>query len=165
MKLFNLYTVELVMLERIIQKFPDLKQGVIVDKVTPNSPAASAGIESQDIIIQCNGEVVESCLQFLDMIWDKIGKRVDLVIARLDGSHRNFSIVVNVNPTQLNRWPLPSRTPLSDKMFKCSSPANVLKFGQRKGKSRKRIIHQTATRSQSKKRKGISIHLFKRLFF
>ncbi|KAH6826995.1 hypothetical protein C2S53_016138 [Perilla frutescens var. hirtella] len=63
MELSNLFVVELHILEDIIQKIPDIKEGVIVDKVTPNSPAGSVGVESGDIIIACDGKHVKGFLQ------------------------------------------------------------------------------------------------------
>ncbi|XP_057771948.1 putative protease Do-like 14 [Salvia miltiorrhiza] len=174
MKLLNLYAVHLLILEKIIQKFPNLKQGVMVDEVTPNSPAESVGISSQDIIIECDGEVVEGCLQFFDLMWDKVGKRIDLVVARLDGSHQNFSIMVaDINPTQFNRWPLPTphKDPFGDGMFDSSSPASVLKLDEGTSQATRRNVASKLKKrkgkvtSQSKKRKGIHLNLCKRLVF
>ncbi|XVF57617.1 hypothetical protein PTKIN_Ptkin06aG0219600 [Pterospermum kingtungense] len=63
MELSNLFTIKVCIWERIIQKFPDIKKGIIIDEVTPNSPAGSAGVHPDDIIIECDGTVVNSSLQ------------------------------------------------------------------------------------------------------
>ncbi|XP_050220570.1 putative protease Do-like 14 [Mercurialis annua] len=100
--------------EKIVREFPDISNGVIVEKVTPGSPAALAGICPNDVIVELGGKDVRSCLELFEMIWDKAGKRVDLVLLRASNSARlGLSMVVGaVHADQLHSWPLPEERDL-----------------------------------------------------
>ncbi|CAA0839903.1 Trypsin family protein with PDZ domain [Striga hermonthica] len=108
MELSNLFTVEVWTWEKIIQKFPSIKMGVLVDEVAPNSPAGSVSVQPNDVIVECDGVAITSNLQFFDLIWDKTGNMVKLGLARTsDGSRENLSVMVaDASPTQFNRWPI-----------------------------------------------------------
>ncbi|XP_050215683.1 putative protease Do-like 14 [Mercurialis annua] len=95
--------------EKIVREFPDISNGVIVEEVTPGSPAALAGICPNDVIVELGGKDVRSCLELFEMMWDKAGKRVDLVLLRASNSARlDLSMVVGaVRADQLYSWPLP----------------------------------------------------------
>ncbi|KAL6520854.1 hypothetical protein OROGR_017423 [Orobanche gracilis] len=104
----NLFTLRIGVLEKIMRKFPDLKVfeiGIIVDEVAPDSPAGSSGLRPSDIIIRCDGADVRSSLQFFDVIWDKVGKSVELVAITTDGTQRTLNVVV-ADTTHLYRWPI-----------------------------------------------------------
>lgn len=104
----NLYVADLDMLEKIIQKFPNVFKGVIVEEVTNGSSADSAGICPNDVIVECDGKRIEGALQFFDVMWDKTGDQVELVVLReSDGSRMLCKIMVEkTSPHHFYRWPV-----------------------------------------------------------
>ncbi|XP_050218714.1 putative protease Do-like 14 [Mercurialis annua] len=109
MELSNLYMKSECYLEFVIQRFPNIFEGVVVDKVPPKSTAYNTGILPADIIVECDGKCFETVLEFLDLIWDKAGKPVNLSVLRpSDGSRLNVTMVVGkVHPNRYNSWPVP----------------------------------------------------------
>jgi serine protease Do len=68
--------------------------GLIVSDVLPNSPAASAGIQVQDIVLSADANAMDTVAQFATMFYTKHrGERVQLQILR--GS-RSFTAIVPV---------------------------------------------------------------------
>ncbi|KAL6509962.1 hypothetical protein OROMI_034984 [Orobanche minor] len=63
MQVSNLYAAPPTKLEFIIQNFPNIFKGVIVESVTPGSSADSAGILPDDVIVQCNNDIVHVFLE------------------------------------------------------------------------------------------------------
>ncbi|KAL6526154.1 hypothetical protein OROMI_029794 [Orobanche minor] len=91
MKLANLHTANLEILEQFLLKFPTFYSGVIVTKVfrlsgfsvLDNSAAHCCGLHSEDVIVQCDAALVRSTLEFFEKIWDKVGASVELTVLRL----------------------------------------------------------------------------------
>ncbi|KAF3667266.1 hypothetical protein FXO38_08688 [Capsicum annuum] len=82
MEVTNLYAAPIEILERIIQKFPDVLKGVIVEEVAPGSSAEAAGIKYNDVIIQFGGKRIECVLELFESTWNKVGELVKLVVIR-----------------------------------------------------------------------------------
>ncbi|KAL6493207.1 hypothetical protein OROGR_032966 [Orobanche gracilis] len=96
----NFYAADLYLMEKVIQKFPSICNGVLVEKVIQGSSADSAGLHFNDVIVQCDGETVRSFLEIY-------GVDVGYVIREL---HQNDPIYVNmvvdeVAVEKFNRWP------------------------------------------------------------
>ncbi|CAO2816846.1 unnamed protein product [Amaranthus hypochondriacus] len=68
--------------KRVIQRFPSISKGVVVEKVIPGSFAESAGLKLYDVIIQCGGKTVQSFIEFFEILWDNVGHSVDLLVVR-----------------------------------------------------------------------------------
>ena len=67
-------------------------EGVLVTQVFPDNPAAKAGIEPKDIILEVNGHKVKTSRELSRMIADaSVGQKVDIVLLR-KGNKKNFSI-------------------------------------------------------------------------
>ncbi|CAL5321530.1 unnamed protein product [Camellia sinensis] len=81
MEMTNLYAASVDKLERIIQKFPNIVKGVLVEK-------------------------------FYGIIWDKVGKYVEVVVIReRSDALLNLTMVVDeTSADKFNRWPLPKRS-------------------------------------------------------
>ncbi|XVF57618.1 hypothetical protein PTKIN_Ptkin06aG0219700 [Pterospermum kingtungense] len=95
MQVIRPFAAEVGELEKIVQKFPNISIGIVVEEVTPESPAAFAGICPNDVIVQFGSKDVQSCLELFEVIWDKVGKRVDLVVLRAsNGARLDLSMVV-----------------------------------------------------------------------
>ncbi|KAL6539208.1 hypothetical protein OROGR_011857 [Orobanche gracilis] len=93
-------------LELVLLAFPNTSRGV-VDEVTNWSLLKlppSTKILKSDIIIECDGKPVGGTLEFLELIWDKVGESVRLTLLRpSDGCRLNVTVTVgNVDPSQLN---------------------------------------------------------------
>ncbi|KNA04374.1 hypothetical protein SOVF_200360 isoform B [Spinacia oleracea] len=101
------YVADLDVTEKIIQKFPSISKGVIVEKVIPGSFAYSAGLRPNDVIIQCGGKEVPSFLEFLEIILDNVGKFVELVVARVGCVTLLYPkmMIGELTSDKLNRWP------------------------------------------------------------
>lgn len=71
------------------------------------SPAEQAGILHSDVVVQCGKKVVESFLEFYDIIWKKVGKTVKVVVVRESSpTHLNLEVFIDDNsPDKTNRWP------------------------------------------------------------
>ncbi|PIA31986.1 hypothetical protein AQUCO_04700097v1 [Aquilegia coerulea] len=105
----NLYAAKAVKLAQILKNFPDIFTGVIVEKVIPESPAASSGILPGDVIIKCAGNIVRSFLQFFVIILDNVGKSVEVMVIR-QGKTAPFNltlVVTEITTDQFYSWPLP----------------------------------------------------------
>ncbi|KAI7993080.1 putative protease Do-like 14 [Camellia lanceoleosa] len=81
LEMTNLYAASVGKLEKIISKF-NISKGVLVEKVIKGSPAERAGILDGDVIIQCGKKVVQSFLEFYNIIWKKVGKKVGVIVIR-----------------------------------------------------------------------------------
>ncbi|KAM3252943.1 putative protease Do-like 14 [Capsicum annuum] len=101
MEATNLYAIPVRVAERIIQKFPDVLKGVIVDKVVPGSSAESAGIKHGDVIIQFAGKKIESLLELFESTWNKVGESVEVTVLRTSNDGPlHLSMVVNEAPPE-----------------------------------------------------------------
>lgn len=103
----NFYAADLDVIEKVLQKFPNVSKGVSVEQVTPGSPADSAGLRFNDVIFQCGGKAVQSFLEFLEIMWDNVGHHVELVVAR--PGHATLLplniTVAELELDKLNSWP------------------------------------------------------------
>src|SRR2546423_2760729 len=70
------------------------ERGVVVGRVTPDSPAAKAGLKEKDVITEVNGQRVEGAAQFRRMIHEiPAGRTVQLGIWR-DGHAQALSVTL-----------------------------------------------------------------------
>jgi len=82
--------------------------GVIVERVSPGSPAQSAGVLPGDIIINLNGQSISNVSEVIDLMTElSPGDEVSLSVER-DGFSATLGLVsVAMNPMQsINRFPL-----------------------------------------------------------
>jgi serine protease Do len=57
--------------------------GVRIAKVAPAGPAATAGLEAEDILLRCNGSPIRDVRQFIRTVQDSpIGKHIELAVLR-----------------------------------------------------------------------------------
>lgn len=119
-KVSDLYNADLYFLEKSAMKFPTICDGIIVTKVKEGSVADLAGIQPKDVIVGCSGQNIYSSLQFLDLIWDRVGESIDISLIRPDTCFSfDLSIIVDeLDEANLNSWPLPKER----KAFKIDYP-------------------------------------------
>ncbi|KAK1362944.1 hypothetical protein POM88_038505 [Heracleum sosnowskyi] len=92
---------------RVNELFPNVCNGVLVEKVVEGSSADLAGLCVEDVIFECGGKNVRSFLEFFDIIWDKVGDTVNLVVVRqgnVQPVHLTM-LVEDTGPSGINRWP------------------------------------------------------------
>ncbi|RAL44162.1 hypothetical protein DM860_016408 [Cuscuta australis] len=104
----NVFNLHGAMLDLLL-KFPNITTGVIVIEVSEDSPAHLAGLQCNDVIVQCDGSPVRSILEFFERTWDKVGESVELEIVRAGMSHplKRVVQVQEASPDKYYRWLLP----------------------------------------------------------
>ncbi|KAG5564653.1 hypothetical protein RHGRI_000742 [Rhododendron griersonianum] len=117
MELTNLYAARIGKLEKVISRF-NISKGVLVEefllryltfktinKVIKGSPAKQAGILRGDVIVQCGKKSVQGFLEFFDVIWENVGKSVEVVVVReSSAAHLNLKLFVDeTSPDKINR--------------------------------------------------------------
>jgi len=76
-------------------------EGALVSDVTPDSPAARAGLERGDIIVQYNGTHIEAAHQLPALVADtEIGKTVPIEVLR-SGESKTLSVTIAEMPGQM----------------------------------------------------------------
>ncbi|GAB2270126.1 hypothetical protein Dimus_005033 [Dionaea muscipula] len=77
------------------------KDGLVAD----GSPAYSAGIRRNDVITQCNQQVVHGFLEFSEIVWNKASERLELSVMRAsDGtSLKLYMDVLETSPDNFHR--------------------------------------------------------------
>ena len=81
----------------LAQKF-GIKEGVLVTKVMPNSPAAKGGLKSGDIIVEYNGKPVKNVTDLqLKVINTKPGTKVKITVIR-DGRRKTLTVKIGQMP-------------------------------------------------------------------
>lgn len=69
-------------------------RGALVAQLTPNSPAADAGLKEQDVIVSFNGTSIKDVRQLQRVVADtKVGAKVPVIVVR-DGKKRTFQVVL-----------------------------------------------------------------------
>ncbi|XP_074286124.1 uncharacterized protein LOC141611479 [Silene latifolia] len=84
-------------------------------RMEPKSPACVAGLRANDIIIECDGVSVKSHLEFVEALWDKEGKPLEVVLIRPGFGKQTKTLTVGTSP-EMPRWCTGSdacRTPYS----------------------------------------------------
>ena len=65
--------------------------GVLLDSVTPDGPAAKAGMRGQDVVVEFDGERVRSVRQFTRLVRETPSRSVKAVVMR-DGKRTELSV-------------------------------------------------------------------------
>ena len=66
--------------------------GVVLDSVTPDGPAAKAGIRSQDVVVEFDGERVRSVRQFTRLVREAPASRSVKTVVMRDGKRTELSV-------------------------------------------------------------------------
>ncbi|MGM0427785.1 MAG: Do family serine endopeptidase [Thermodesulfobacteriota bacterium] len=73
---------------------PEDVEGVLITKIFPGDPAAKAGIQTNDIILEVNGQKVDSSRELSQMIANfDVGDEVDILVWR-DGKKKVFTVTL-----------------------------------------------------------------------
>lgn len=80
-------------------------EGALINQVIPNSPAAKAGIQPGDIIVQLNGKNIEGAVDVKNLVGGlRIGDEVHMTILRA-GRPRNISVTIGESGTERSTLP------------------------------------------------------------
>jgi len=71
---------------------------VKVEGVSPDSPAAEAGIQTGDQIVSINGQKVSALDQFSQLVAENKGKNISLGVVLPDGQNKDYSLTPRENP-------------------------------------------------------------------
>lgn len=83
----------------------DQLQGIVVNDVAPEGPAAQAGIRANDVIISVNDKPAVSALETMDQVAEiRPGSEIPVVIMRDDKKSRCISPYRNIRQP-INRLP------------------------------------------------------------
>jgi serine protease Do len=85
------------------QKLP-AERGVVIRGVTPDSPAAKAGLKENDVITEVDGQHVEGAAQFRRMIHEiPAGRSIPLVVWR-DGRAQTLNVTLGKAEERHKEW-------------------------------------------------------------
>ncbi|XP_045824226.1 putative protease Do-like 14 [Trifolium pratense] len=95
-------------LERFRRLFPNVPNGLIVEKVFEDYNAESAGLQVGDVIFACDGIEIKSLLQLWELMFANVGKEVELEVARVDLKViKNIRLIIGETSIdeEIYRWP------------------------------------------------------------
>lgn len=99
------------------------KNGALVIKVLPDSPADKAGLKPDDIILKYDGQEVESVRELINYVsLTKVGKKVNLNVLR-GGKEMNISVAISKRPDDIGM--ASAREPGRSKVFKGIEVTNI----------------------------------------
>lgn len=76
-------------------------RGAVVSQVVPDSPAAKAGLKTEDIILEANGKEVQNFAQLRNQVGlMRVGEKVELKVLR-DGKSKNVTVVVGKDESEV----------------------------------------------------------------
>jgi serine protease Do/serine protease DegQ len=79
----------------------DGTHGAVVTQVVPGSPAAKAGIKSEDVITEVNGKELRDFAQLRNVVGlMRVGEKVDLKVLR-EGKPRNITVTIGKDNEQV----------------------------------------------------------------
>lgn len=87
------------------------ERGVLISRVTPDSPAAKAGLKDNDVVTEVNGQRIEGAIQFRRMIHEiPSGRTAQLTVWR-DGRTQSMIVTLGKAEERHKSWTkaLPSR--------------------------------------------------------
>ncbi|XVF41889.1 hypothetical protein PTKIN_Ptkin01aG0316600 [Pterospermum kingtungense] len=98
LKMLDLNEMIVAQLKERDPRFPDVEKGILVPMVTPGSPADSAGFRPGDVVIEFDGKPVESIKEIVEIMDDRIGKPLEVVVKRAN----NEVVKLTVIPEEAN---------------------------------------------------------------
>ncbi|MBI4456003.1 MAG: PDZ domain-containing protein [Acidobacteria bacterium] len=76
------------------------EDGVVVEKVLSGSPAAEAGLQQNDVIVEFNNERIHSAVQLRRLVWETLPGRSVLLAAIREGRRKSFNVKMVEGPRQ-----------------------------------------------------------------
>ncbi|XP_010455105.1 PREDICTED: putative protease Do-like 14 [Camelina sativa] len=73
--------------------FPDVERGILVPTVIPGSPADRAGFKPGDVVVRFDGKPVETIKEIMEIIDDRIGKRMQVVVERSNKERTTLEVI------------------------------------------------------------------------
>ncbi|CAJ2676527.1 unnamed protein product [Trifolium pratense] len=88
-------------LERFRRLFPNVPNGLIVEKVFEDYNVESAGLQVGDVIFACDGIEIKSLLHLWELMFANVGKEVELKVIK------NIRLIIGEASIdeEIYRWP------------------------------------------------------------
>ncbi|KAK9151632.1 hypothetical protein Syun_009941 [Stephania yunnanensis] len=93
LKMLDLNEMVISQLKERDNSFPNVTKGVLVPMVTPGSPADHAGFRPGDVVIEFDGNPVESINEIIELMSNKCGKPLSVVVKRANDVLVNLTVV------------------------------------------------------------------------
>jgi serine protease Do len=78
-------------------KMPNLKDGVVIDGILPDGPAAKSELKAGDVVVAVDGKPVKTSRELKEEIaYKKVGQVVTLDVARLDAANKIKDLKIKV---------------------------------------------------------------------
>lgn len=98
LKMIDLNDMIVAHLKEINTSFPDVRRGVLIPMVSPDSPADRAGFRPGDVLVEFGGRPIESIKEVIEIMGDKVGKPFKAVVKRAN----NVTQTLTVTPEEVN---------------------------------------------------------------
>jgi HtrA serine peptidase 2 len=92
-KMVDLNDIIVAQLKEKDSAFPDVSKGVLVPMVSPGSPADRAGFNPGDVVVEFDGRPVGTIKEITEIMGDKVGKPVKVVVKRGKSSSATLTII------------------------------------------------------------------------
>lgn len=92
LKMVDLNDMIIAQLKERDTSFPNVNKGILVPMVTPGSPGDRAGLRPGDVVIEFDGKPVESIKEIIEIMGDKVGVPLKMVVKRANNSLVNLTV-------------------------------------------------------------------------
>jgi serine protease Do len=82
----------------------DVPGGVLIEEVRPGSPAANAGLQANDVVVEFDGERVRGRRHFVRLVQETPPNRAVTVVAMRDGRRTEVSVTPGAEPWADQLW-------------------------------------------------------------
>ncbi|XP_058738560.1 putative protease Do-like 14 [Vicia villosa] len=93
LRMLDLNEMIIAQLKKKDASFPNVNKGILVPMVTPDSPGDRAGFRPGDIVIQFDGKPVESLKEVIEMMGDKVGVPMKVVVKRANDKLATLTVI------------------------------------------------------------------------
>ncbi|CAK8544642.1 unnamed protein product [Lathyrus sativus] len=93
LRMLDLNEMIIAQLKKKDASFPNVNKGILVPMVTPESPGDRAGFRPGDVVIQFDGKPVESMKEVIEMMGDKVGVPMKVVVKRANDKLATLTVI------------------------------------------------------------------------
>ncbi|GAU11504.1 hypothetical protein TSUD_344940 [Trifolium subterraneum] len=93
LRMLDLNEMIIAQLKKKDASFPNVNKGILVPMVTPGSPGDRAGFIPGDVVVQFDGKPVESMKEVIEMMGDKVGVPMKVVVKRANDKLATLTVI------------------------------------------------------------------------